>query len=87
MWDANDEFGYEDTANQAKKTCQATLGKLAHNILKEIGDDVQDLLSQLYERAKDICDECADDGDGRVDEWQSSDFRHLLAHIKAHLSK
>jgi len=48
-------------------------------------EETRELLSQLYERTKDIDDRIADDGDGRIDTWQSSEFSDLLRRIKDHL--
>lgn len=48
-------------------------------------EKTRELLSQLYKRTKDIDDNIADDGDGRTDTWQSTEFSELLARIKNHL--
>lgn len=48
--------------------------------------ETRELLRQLYERTKYIDDRIADDGDGRTDTWQSTEFSDLLKRIKDHLS-
>lgn len=49
-------------------------------------EETKKLLRQLYDRTKYIDDRIADDGDGRTDTWQSSEFSDLLKRIKDHLS-
>ncbi len=48
-------------------------------------EETRELLRQLYERTKDIDDNIADDGDGRTNTWQSTEFSDLLKRIKDHL--
>ncbi len=49
-------------------------------------DTPTSLLRELYEKVKDMDDESAGDGDGRIDRWQSSEFESLLTRVKEHLS-
>jgi len=43
-------------------------------------------IADLIERAREIQDQTADDGDGRIDEWQSSEWEETVRKAAAELA-
>ena len=74
MIEHREEFAIEDKANAC---------------LVAAAPDLLDACKKLIAHSKetDIIDECADDGDGRYDTWQSSTLSSLLIAIECAIDK
>lgn len=48
-------------------------------------DWARDLLQRFLDKFADLEDERADDGDGRIDEWQSDELRELIKETRSFL--